>query len=72
MLSKAELMKLDVAQRLELIEEIWETIASDPNADLPVTEAERAMLDQRLAEYEADPAAARPWAEVRRVLFPRK
>ncbi|MEO8337072.1 MAG: addiction module protein [bacterium] len=28
--SRAELLKLDVATRLELIEELWDSIASDP------------------------------------------
>jgi putative addiction module component (TIGR02574 family) len=65
--SRAELLKLDVATRLELIEELWESIASDPAAaaQLPVTDAERELLDQRLREHREDPTAARPWAEVR-------
>jgi putative addiction module component (TIGR02574 family) len=65
--SRAELLKLDVATRLELIEELWESIASDPVAasQLPVTEVERDLLDQRLREHREDPTAARPWAEVR-------
>jgi hypothetical protein len=28
---KTELLKLDVAERLELIEELWESIVADPN-----------------------------------------
>jgi putative addiction module component (TIGR02574 family) len=65
--SRAELLKLDVATRLELIEELWDSIASDPAAasQLPMSEAERELLDQRLREHQDDPTAARPWAEVR-------
>ena len=65
--SRAELLKLDVATRLELIEELWDSIASDPAAaaQLPVTDTERELLDQRLREHREDPTAARPWAEVR-------
>ena len=60
-------MKLDVATRLELIEELWESIASDPAAaaQLPVSQGERDLLDQRLREHRTDPTAARPWDEVR-------
>jgi len=67
MISKADLLKLDVAARLELIEEIWESIASDEvvASQLPLTEGERAMLGERLREYRADPASGQPWAEVR-------
>jgi putative addiction module component (TIGR02574 family) len=66
-LSKADLLKLDVATRLELIEELWESIASDDVAasQLPLTEGERALLDERLREYRADPESGQPWAEVR-------
>jgi putative addiction module component (TIGR02574 family) len=67
MLSKSDLLKLDVATRLELIEELWDSIASDEEAarQLPVSEAERAMLDARLREYRANPDAGQAWAEVR-------
>ena len=67
MISKADLLKLDVAQRLELIEELWESIASDPDSAsrLPLTHEVRALLDDRLRQHRDDPDAARPWAEVR-------
>lgn len=67
MIAKADLLKLDVAERLELIEELWDSIASDPTAasQIPLTDAERALLDERLREHRAHPDAARPWAEVR-------
>jgi putative addiction module component (TIGR02574 family) len=67
MLSKADLLKLDVATRLELIEELWDSIASDEAAasQLPLAEGERAMLDERLREYRAAPTSGQSWAEVR-------
>ena len=67
MISKADLLKLDVATRLELIEELWDSIASDDAAasQLPLAEGERAMLDERLREYRADPASGQSWADVR-------
>ncbi len=65
--SRAELLKLDVATRLELIEELWDSIANDPVAasQLPLTDAERDLLAERLREHRDNPTAARPWAEVR-------
>lgn len=67
LISKADLLKLDVAERLELIEELWDSIASDPDgaARLPLTSEERALLDDRLREHKANPDAGRAWAEVR-------
>lgn len=64
---RAELLRLDVATRLQLIEELWDSIASDAAAasQVPVSDAERALLDERLRERQRDPNAARPWASVR-------
>lgn len=61
------MLKLDVATRLELIEELWDSIAGDDAAAslLPLTEDERAMLDERLRAHRAEPASGQAWAEVR-------
>ena len=66
-ISSADLLKLDVTTRLELIEELWDSIANDEAAarQMPLTEDERALLDQRLREHRAAPEAGQPWAEVR-------
>jgi putative addiction module component (TIGR02574 family) len=65
--TRAEIQKLDVATRLALIEELWESIADDQAtaAQLPLTDVERSMLDARLREHRAHPSAARPWVDVR-------
>lgn len=67
MLSKADLLKLDVATRLELIEELWDSIASDEVAasQLPLAEGECSLLDERLREYRAAPESGQTWAQVR-------
>ena len=58
--------RLSIAERLELVEDIWDSIDADADADaLPLTDAERALLDERLAEYEANPGRGEPWSEVR-------
>jgi putative addiction module component (TIGR02574 family) len=59
-----EILKLSVAQRLRLVEDIWDSIAASPDA-LPVTDAQRCELDRRLAEYRLNPTAGRTWQEVR-------
>lgn len=58
--------QLTVAERLELVEELWDSIAADADAEtLPLTDAERALLDERLLDLHANPGAGRPWAQVR-------
>ena len=57
---------LPVKQRIELAEAIWATIAEDADAAaLPLSEAHRAELDRRLADWDADPEAGSCWEEVR-------
>jgi putative addiction module component (TIGR02574 family) len=67
MISKSDLLELDVASRLELIEELWDSIASDPSAasQVPLGEDERELLEQRLEEHRTDPGSARSWQETR-------
>jgi putative addiction module component (TIGR02574 family) len=58
-----EIDKLDVDERLDLIEELWESLASDPN-QVPVPEAHKAELDKRLDQIEAGDDEGIPWEEV--------
>jgi putative addiction module component (TIGR02574 family) len=44
---------------------LWDRIAAEPDR-MPISEEQRALLRQRLAAYQANPSAARPWSEVRR------
>jgi putative addiction module component (TIGR02574 family) len=58
----AKVSSLSPADRLELIGVVWDTLSPD---DLPVTDAERALLDARLADIEARPDDQSPWPEVK-------
>ena len=60
-----ELRKLSVAERIQLAEDLWDSIALQP-ADVPgLTDAQRQELRRRLGEHENDPSAAVPWEQVR-------
>ena len=48
-----KLSKLPVDERIKLVEELWDSIASDQKA-LPLTDEQKAELDRRLDAYEAD------------------
>lgn len=52
--------QLTPADRLDLIGELWQTLDHD---ELPVSDAERAMLDERLSDLTAHPSSGRPWDE---------
>lgn len=53
--------RLSQADRLELIGQLWQSIEVD---ELEVTQAERDLLDDRLADLRNDPDAGRSWGEV--------
>lgn len=57
-------LRLPVPERLRLVEAIWDSIVAD-GAAIPLTEEQRAELDRRLAEHEADPDDVVPWEEIK-------
>jgi len=69
---REELFKLSAAERLELVEELWDSIAAEAERDadvLPLTDAQKEELDRRIAAHRADPSRVEPWEEVRKELW---
>jgi putative addiction module component (TIGR02574 family) len=56
--------QLSVAQRILLVEEIWDSIAIEAD-QAPITEAQRQDLERRVAAYEADRHAGSSWEQVK-------
>ena len=59
-----DISKLSVAERIQLAEDLWDSVAAE-TGDLPLTQAQAAELDSRLAELERDPEAGASWPVVR-------
>ena len=59
-----ELRKLPIPARLELVEELWDSIAEE-SKNLALTEAQAAELDQRLAAHDAAPHEGEAWSDLR-------
>ncbi len=55
--------KLSVAERLALVQVIWDSIASEVESS-PLTEAQRQEVDRRWAAHQANPKAAISWEQV--------
>ncbi|MCP5245539.1 MAG: addiction module protein [Burkholderiales bacterium] len=49
----ANIQELSINERIKLVEDIWDSIAADQSV-LPLTAAQRKMLEQRLDTYETD------------------
>ena len=60
----SDVLELPIAERLKLVEAIWDSIAEAPEA-LALTDAQRAELDRRIEEYEKNPDEGSPWPEVK-------
>lgn len=56
---------LEPGDRLELIGVVWDSLSA---TDLPLTDAERDLLDARLADMESNPNDQRSWADVKKRL----
>jgi putative addiction module component (TIGR02574 family) len=59
-----KLSELSVAERIQLAEDLWDSVAAD-TGELPLTDAQRAELELRLADFERDAGSGEPWEVVR-------
>ncbi len=51
-------------QRIAFVQELWDRIAEN-SARVPVPEAHRRILEQRLKDFRANPSDGRAWTEIR-------
>lgn len=63
--------KLSVADRLELIGAIWDSIAQNPE-QFEIPEWHKRELDEEIAAFEANPDDCSTWEEVKARLKARK
>ncbi|MBP2160654.1 MULTISPECIES: addiction module protein [Asticcacaulis] len=67
-LTPEEINQLTVAERLELIGELWDSIE---NKDIPLTPAQLAELDRRIATFDEDIKEAVSWDDLKVELIAR-
>lgn len=60
-----DILEMSVAERIQLVEDIWDSIAAIPEA-LPLTEDERKELDLRLEMHAPNPGEGIPWDELKK------
>ena len=53
---------LSTAEKLDLLDALWESLEGE---EVPLTDAQRAELDQRIARYERNPSDVVPWEHVK-------
>lgn len=57
--------ELPVAEQIEYVQALWNRILRIDQADVRSPEWHEPEVDAALKSHEANPGAARPWAEVR-------
>ncbi len=64
----SDILELSVAERIRIVEEIWHSIAKNPDS-LPLSEEERLKLDKRLQEYLENPTEGIEWNKLKEKLL---
>lgn len=60
----SEILQLSVAERIQLVEDIWDSVAAFPD-DVPLTDAQKKELDRRLQAYRQNPDEGISWEELK-------
>lgn len=65
-----ELLKLPAGDRVELAMALWESLsAAERDASFALSDVQRAELDRRWAEHQANPGSAISWTDIRAKLL---
>ena len=64
MISMPEIQKLSVSERLDLLENIWESLTLE-DAIPELTDQQKLEIDSRLAAHDANPSRGSSWAKAR-------
>ncbi len=67
----AELFKLSPAERIQLAEDLWDSVAARPSDLEPLSQTQRAEIERRLSDHRKDPSSAVAWDDLRIRLWSR-
>ena len=62
-ISAVDTLDLSIPERIQLVEDIWDTIAAQADT-LELTGEEKKIIDERLEAYHRNPESGSPWKEV--------
>ena len=67
----AEIFQLSIAERIQIVEDIWDSIAADAG-NVTITTVQKQELDRRLVHYRQNPTEGISWDELKKKLTPAK
>ena len=62
-ITATDTIALPISERIQLVEDIWDTIATEVKA-VELTEDEKRIIDERLEAYHRNPDLGSPWKDV--------
>lgn len=63
-LTTANILSLSIPERIQLVEDIWDTVAEVPE-EVGLSDEQKAEIDRRLDAYHQNPDEGSPWGLVR-------
>ena len=69
MSANPDYLKLSVSERIQLVEDIWDSIASEAADAFPLTERQKVELYRRAEAHRTNPASSITWEVARAKLF---
>ena len=70
-ISAADLLDLSVEERINLVGDIWDSIAAVPE-QVEISPEVRELLEKRLNDHRKNPKTGSPWEEVKARILARK
>lgn len=65
---KVDISELSVSERIQLAEDLWDSILAEGNADFALSESQKEELDRRLELHRQNPQQGSSWEEVKQRL----
>lgn len=67
-MSLQEILNLSVAEKILLVEKIWDSIAEDTSKQ-PLPEWKEKLLDERLEEHRNNPQSGMSWEDLKKKYY---
>lgn len=70
-ITATDTLRLSIPERIQLVEDIWDSIANEKDA-VELSEEEKRIIDERLEAYHRNPEVGSPWEEVYKRIVAKK
>jgi putative addiction module component (TIGR02574 family) len=67
----SDLFKLSAAERIQLAEDLWDSVAAEPDQFPALSSDQCVEIERRLADHSHAPSTTLPWDDVRARLWSR-